>query len=108
MSLRDKAIALSRTLNAIATALEQIQDSEYTREIAAFLKPIVAQYDQAVYVTRSREQAAAAIDELSECMDSVNAAVTKGEMDLFDEPVLEQYWELHTIFRESRYRHQSL
>lgn len=108
MTLRNRAITLSRTLNAIVAALEQYQDSEYTRELAAFLKPVVAQYDQAVYETRSREQAAAAIDELSECMDNVNAAATKGGMELFGESVLAQYWELHTIFRESRYRHQSL
>ena len=108
MTLRDDAIALSRTLNGIVTALEQVEDSIYMRELATFLKPVVSQYDQAVYATRSREQAAAAIDELAECMDKVNAAVTRGEMQLFDDAVLAQYWNLHAIFREARYRHQSL
>ena len=108
MMLRDKAIALSRTLNAIVAALEQYQGAEYAREMAACLKSVVARYDQAVYVTRSRKQAAAAVDELSEHMDDVNAAATKGGMELVGDSVLAQYWDLHTIFRETRYRHQSL
>ena len=108
MSLRDKAIALSQTLNAVVAALERYQESDYIRELAAYLTPVVARYDEAVYVTRSREHAAAAIDALSECMDSVNAAATRGEMDIFGEPVLERYWDLRTVFRESRYREQSL
>ena len=106
--LRDKAIALSQTLNAVVAALEKYQRSEYITELAAYLSPIVARYDEAVYVSRSREQAAAAIDASSECMDSVNAAATRGETDIFGESVLERYWVLHTIFRESRYREQSL
>ena len=106
--LRDKAIALSQTLNAIVTCLAQYRGSDYPGELAALMKPIVAEYDDAVFVTRSRERAAAAIDALAECMDSVNAAATRGEMDLFGESVLETYWELHTIFREAIYRDESL
>lgn len=62
MTLRDKAVALSRTLNAIVAALELVEESEYAREMAAFLKPFVVRYDQAVFVTGSGEHAAAAID----------------------------------------------
>ncbi|MGD2141483.1 MAG: hypothetical protein PVH25_13885 [Burkholderiales bacterium] len=108
MALRDKAIALSLSLNAIVTGLEQYRGSNYPGQLAAFLKPLVEEYDAAVYVMRSREQAAAAIDALAECMDSVSAAATKGGMELFDESVLEQYWDLHTIFREATFRDQSL
>lgn len=108
MVLRDKAIALSQTLSAIVAGLEQYRASDYPRQLAAVLKPIVAEYDDAVFVSRSRTRAAAAIDALAECMDSVNAAATRGEMDLFGDSVLETYWELHTIFREAIHRDESL
>jgi len=57
MTLRDEAIALRRNLSAIVAVLEQVAGSEHPRELAAFLKPLVRQYDEAVHVTRSREQA---------------------------------------------------
>jgi len=89
-------------------ALEQVEDPEYAREMVALLKRVVARYDQAVFVTRSREQAAAAVDELSEWLDNVNAAATRGGMEIFGDSILAEYGDLQPIFRETRYRHPSL
>lgn len=111
MSLREDATELSQVLNLIIQGLQQYNDerrSAYTSQLARRLMPIVAAYDDAVFKNSSREEAACAIAELSECMHEVNGAATKGDMDFVSGEVLNLYWHLRTIFQESKYRGMSL
>jgi len=41
-------------------------------------------------------------------VNALSAAVTRGELPLFGDKVLGAYWRLYTIFRESKYRDQTL
>jgi len=69
---------------------------------------MVAAFDQAVFVRPSRDDAGQAIAILAQCMDAVSTASSKGEMNFGFSEAINQYWELHTVFRESRYRDESL
>lgn len=66
MSLSEDAIELSKTLNQIVQGLEQYRGSFYPRQMARILAPIVAEYDEAVFVNHSREAAASALATLKE------------------------------------------
>jgi hypothetical protein len=108
ISLRKDAIELSKVLNLIVQGLEQYQGSAYTRQMARMLAPVVAEYDAAVFTSRSRDAAASALAVLKEYMHNVNGAATKGDLNFVADSVLNQYWNLQSIFQESKYRGVSL
>ena len=99
---------LSKVLNLIVQGLEHYQGSAYTRQMARALATLVAEYDAAVFTNRSRDAAAAALAVLKEYMHNVNGAATKGDLDFVAGSVLDQYWNLQTIFQESKYCGMSL
>jgi hypothetical protein len=110
MSLRKDAMELSFALNEIVEGLCSYKSgrNKLCRDLASRLAPMVERYDQAVYVRRSRQDAAEAISALSEDLHAVSTASSKGEMDFAFNKAINNYWRLHTIFRESRHREESL
>ena len=53
-------------------------------------------------------EAGDALAELAEVVSALSAASVKGELDIFKGDLLDRYWRLHTIFRESRHLDQRL
>jgi hypothetical protein len=114
MSLQTDALDLLGALTGTVEALNRFQHPSggtYGPAIAARLAPAVAEFEQAVIETRSREAAVRALVEIDRMMDGVSAASTKGELRIFpahDDQTLDTYWRLNKIFRESKYASESL
>lgn len=111
MTLATEAIELAETLQAIVNGLESYDlDSrrEYTLKMAHRLKPLVNSFRDLVVVEKSKNDAKLQLDEIRELMHNVNGAATKGEIDFVSGSVLNRYWELSTIFQESKYAQESL
>jgi len=53
-------------------------------------------------------EALEALSGLAECMYDVSSASASGDMEFGIDRELETYWKLYTIFRESKYRNESL
>jgi hypothetical protein len=107
MSLRKDAVELSNILNEIvATACDC--PSAYVAELARGIAKNVAQYDRAVFDNSSRVEASDALAELAKVVSALSAVSVKGELNIFKGDLLDRYWRLHTIFRESKYRDQTL
>ncbi len=110
MSLRDDAIRLADILGQIHHGLltfDQDERADYTRTKGAELAPFIKAFRDALN-TRSRESAQDVLENMAPLLDEINGAATKGEIKFVAGKVLEQYWELRTIFREARYRGQPL
>ena len=77
---------------------------------AAKLEPLVAQFDHSVFIACDRELATTEFAAIEKLMHTINGAATKGEHDIFPRAsdLLNHYWELASIFRESEYNGQSL
>jgi hypothetical protein len=107
MSLRNDAAELSRVLHQIVEGAI-VSPSRHIADLAVSIAPGVLEYDRAVFDLRSRESASDALDSIVDNMNALSAAVTRGELPLFGDKVLGAYWRLYTIFRESKYRDQTL
>ncbi len=111
MNLASEATELVLVLNKIVNGLESYyKDSgqEYTFKMAARLKLLVSSFENYVAVEKSKEAAKLQLDEIKELMHNVNGAATKGEIDFVSGDVLSRYWELSTIFQETRFSHETL
>src|SRR3990167_2351252 len=111
MTLASDAIELADTLKCIVKGLEGYDlDSrrEYTSKMAQRLKPLVDSFYNLVVFEKSKESAKLQLDEIREIMHNVNGAATKGEIFFVSDNVLNRYWELNTIFQESRYAYEPL
>jgi len=114
MSLQTDAFELLATLNGVVVALERFEHpngESYGADMAAQLGLLVAEFEHAVVEERSKDAAVATLDEIGPLMQNVNGAATKGDLMIFpgyDNQVLDTYWRLNTIFRESRYAAESL
>lgn len=114
MSLRSDALELLETLKQVVEALRRFEHpngATYGADMAARLGSMVAELEQAIVEHRSREAAVVALDEIGPLMENVNGAATKGDLMIFpccDDQVLNSYWRLRTVFRESRYAAESL
>ncbi len=107
MSLRKDAVELSNILNEIVASACGCP-SAYVAELARAIAKNVAQYDEAVFDNCSRVDASDSLAELAEVVSTHSAASVKDELNIFKGDLLDRYWRLHTIFRESRYRDQTL
>lgn len=111
MKLTSKAIELADALQTIVESLENYDlDSrrEYTSKMAQQLKPLVNSFRNLVVVEKSKNDAKLQLDEIKEIMHNVNGAATKGEIDFVSGSVLNRYWELSTIFQESKYTNENM
>jgi len=107
MSLRKDAVELSKVLNQIVASASDSRSASVAK-LARGIAENVAEYDRAVFDKCSRVEASDALEELAEVMSALSAASVKGGWDIFAGDLLDRYWGLHTIFRESRYRDQTL
>ncbi len=113
MSLHTDALELLATLKKVIVALQHFDHpsgAPYAKDIAALLEPTVDDFEQAIIQTRSKTDAIKVLDEIGPLMENVNGAATKGDLMIFTDgdEVLNAYWRLNTIFRESRYADESL
>ena len=110
-TLATQAQELVRVLQAVVTALDQFDRPvrrDYTRAMADRLRPLVVEFQSAVVSERSRLLAERALADIKELMHDVNGAATIGDMDIFPSDTLNRYWNLSTLFQESRFSGQSL
>ena len=107
MSLRKDAVELSDALNQIVASASDSR-SAYVAELAGGLAKKVIQYDRAVFDEHSREEASDALAKVAETVSALSAASAKLELDAFKGDLLDTYWLLPAIFRESKYRDQTL
>ena len=113
MSLRKDADILLKALREIIRRTEAFaykNKIKFLYEDARKLTPLVNQYESAIKASKSKELAKLSLSEMAPIVNSISMASSKGEMDIFDESntALENYHELYTIFRESRYSNDSL
>jgi hypothetical protein len=110
--LRAAALELSATLDKILSGLQSQTgaNAPYAGAIVAELSPLIAQYNQAVLVARSRDEADRALTEVVACMNDFKAGKKKRGMHFGFRHMLEmrKYESLTDIFRETRYRNDSL
>ncbi len=111
-SLQSAALKLSGTLNNIVTGLRSntSPNAAYAQASAAELAPLVAQYDHAILVAHSREQASEALNIIVEYMNDLIADTRKRKMSFgFSHWLaMRTYDDLHDIFRATKYRDSSL
>ena len=111
MTLKDEAIKLAEALEDIVSNLELYGSeakSEYAQKTAQKLKPAVVAFNSAVNDECSRKKAHEIITDIEQLMSNINGAATKGDMAFDNNNALNRYWELKTIFQESKYRDESL
>jgi hypothetical protein len=107
MSLQKDAIELSKILNEIVASAAHCR-SAYVAELANRIEPNVARYDRAVFDLHSREAARDALADLADSVSAVSAESARGEPTVFKGDLIDRYFRLYTIFRESKYRDQTL
>jgi len=111
ITLATQAQELVRILQAVVAALERFDrpgQRDYTTGLAKRLGPLLAKFQSAVIGERSRPAAEQALVDIKEVMHEINGAATKGEMDIFSDATLDRFWNLSTLFQESRFSCQSL
>ena len=77
---------------------------------AETLEPMIEALDEAVFESCDRERVAGLMTEIDTVMNNVNRSAVVGGFEILTSgsDLLGHYWELNTIFRESRYRDQPL
>ncbi len=110
MSFHSDVNELAAVLRCVVRALERFDGpaANYTASLAIRLEPLVASFQHAVLQSRSREAAAAVLDDIKPLMAEVSSAATKGEMDIVPGDTLDRYHQLATLFQESRYAGHNL
>jgi hypothetical protein len=113
MSLRNDAQTLSNAIQGIVNSLKRYsgnQGRQYIHDIHSQLAPKADAFQDAIGRLCDREVATQILSEIQPLMSSLAAATTKGEIPVFGykDKHLDLYYQLHTIFRESRYRNSTL
>lgn len=114
MPLKEDAIELGQILQKVVSALIAFRHpygSSYGADMASHIAPLVTDYRAAITTHRSRQLAQQALDDLHPLVSNVAGASTKGDLAIFrypDHDVLDRYYTLYTIFRESRYENDIL
>ena len=113
MSLATDANKLLLSLQAIVSCSENYaikNQDKYIAGYASSIKSLVSQYESAINISKSKETAKLILSELAPKVEAISMASTKGEMKIFDKTntALNEYWELYTIFRESKYINENL
>ena len=114
MSLRASAIELVLVLQRVIQALEAFKHpygASYAYDMANRLRPLVTDFDRAVTIEKSRDQASNILSDIIPLMHNINGASTKGDLAIFpnySDRTLERFWDLKTIFQEGRYSNEAL
>ena len=108
MTLKLDANRLVQILRDISRHLERYGD-DYTSHLAARLDPQTEALAKAIDVEHSIPHARAIMADIATMLEEINGAATKGGMSIFPDPsLLDEYWNLRTIFQESRYAHETI
>jgi hypothetical protein len=107
MTLRETAEELSKLMRAIADSAGGSSSADIS-QYADSLDPGIRGYDNAVFVSRSRAEAQEHLNDLVPLVADLNQAATKGELHEFPPYLIDRFFELHTIFRESRFAGEEL
>lgn len=109
---QDKAAQLSIALHEIAKCLDNHDGTDFQKEygarLACGLRRQAAVYDRAIFEARCRETAADVLSGINEGVHHIGACASKGEMNFDFGMAMRDYQQLHTIFREPRYRGEEL
>jgi len=113
MSLRDEANTLSNAIMGIVHSLEAYagdQGKAYIVETHARLSPLAVAFKNAVHDSGDRQLAEEVLTDIQPFMHGLAAATTKGEIPVFhyNDKNLDLYFDLHTIFQESRFQNATL
>lgn len=107
-----KAAQLSACAHEIVDRLENHDGKphqiEYGKALATRLRPLVAAYDRAVFEARSRDAAEEIVGDMSGHVAHAGVSPEKGDMEFKFGSAMATYHDLHTIFREPRYRSEEL
>jgi len=114
MTLHTEALGLLKTLRSVVEALRQFEHpsgAPYPDDMAACLEPLVSDLEVAIVHNRSRAQASDVLASITPLLHNINGAATKGDLAIFpdlNDQTLNRYWDLETIFRESKYADEQL
>ena len=108
MTLKRDAHSLVQILRDISRHLERYGD-DYTSHLAVMLDPHTEALAMAIDVEHSIPHAREIIADIAPILEEINGAATKGDMSIFPDPsLLDEYWNLRTIFQESRYANETI
>ena len=112
LGFREAAADLVLAIENTVTNLESYyQDNGWAisaQTSADALRPLAEAFRHAVVTRRSRQEAESILKEIAPLMDSIGQLNAKGEWNFDRNDALARYYQHHTIFRESRYRGESL
>ena len=73
------------------------------------LYPHIEAFAMAIDTEHSVSHARDILADIAPILEEVNGAATKGDMAIFpDFALLDRYWDLRTIFQETRYAHETI
>ena len=110
MSLQSEARELLAVFQRVIQALDRFRHPSgysYAADVAVRLRPLVAQFEQAI-LAHSRRTAEAVLDDIKPLMHDITGASSKGDLAIFSDDTLDRYNDLATMFQESRHAGQSL
>ena len=113
MSLKGDAIKLSVALHSIVLDAKNYSYQNKHKGIAALandIEKLTIQYDKAINIDKSKEQAKNVLTALAEPMNRLMGYSGRGEFDIFNntDGAIENYGDLYTIFRELKYKNKDL
>jgi hypothetical protein len=83
-------------------------ETDYAHKFAQDLRPLLKDFEKSINVYRSREDAAQLLDFIDTIMSEAGAANSKGELNIFTHNDSSEFYELRTIFHESKYSGENL
>ena len=110
---RERAAHLSACLHDYLNSMKAYRGDRAIEAIAesgiADVAPIVAAYDRAVFVDRSRSAAADCLSEFEDARRRINTAIDRDTCFVFGtDRFMSAYFDLFTLFREVEFRDESL
>ncbi len=107
--LNGRATELIGVLQGILKCLE-IYQADISSKYADLLRPLIDDFEHTVFIKCSVAEAKDALYSINALMSTINGASSKGGCDFFPykSDLLNHYWNLETIFRESRYSKMNL
>ncbi len=103
------AVVLAEMLRSTETYARMHPDFRPAREWSADLRPLVAEFNSIVESHGNRVQAAELLYDVKVVMVEIGAVQWRGERrQILRESSNSTFWDLHTVFRETRYSDQDL
>lgn len=110
-TLRHEALNLLHVLKAIDAEIRSYAGRTGLPHVAgmsASLESLLPVFEKAVLVDRDRAAANSVFGDIHLIVSEASAQATKGDLPIFSTGRLDRYWELSTIFQETRFRGEAL